>query len=83
MMNLANLRKMGLSDSNPSGESSGSEDGKLPFSRGPDYDLQHYLLTREDLLGLEKFPTFVPRVNANMNQFGPGRSCNEDSLKIF
>merc|ERR1712121_231034 len=72
VMNLANLRKMGLSDSNPSGESSGSEDGKLPFSRGPDYDLQHYLLTREDLLGLEKFPTFVPRVNANMNQFGPG-----------
>merc|ERR1719300_1937914 len=40
--NLANLRKMGLSDSNPSGESSGSEDGKLPFSRGLDYDLQHY-----------------------------------------
>merc|ERR1719342_677915 len=71
VMNLANLRKAGMSD--PSGgESSGSEDGKLPFSRGPDYDLQHYLLTREDLLGLEKFPTFVPRGNANMNQFGPG-----------
>merc|ERR1712126_630723 len=73
VMYLANLRKMGLSDSNPSGESSGSEDGKLPFSRGPDYDLQHYLLAREEFLGLEKFPTFVPRGsfnNFNQSQFG-------------
>jgi len=76
VMNLANLRKLGMSDSNPSGESSGSEDGKqLPFSRGPDYDLEHYLLTREEFLGLEKFPTFVPRGNVNMpniSQFGSG-----------
>jgi len=73
VMNLANLRKLGMSDSNPSGESSGSEDGKqLPFSRGPDYDLQHYLLTREEFLGLEKFPTFVPRGNVNMQHFGSG-----------
>jgi len=72
VMNLANLRKAGMSD--PSGgESSGSEDGKLPFSRGPDYDLQHYLLAREEFLGLEKFPTFVPRGsfnNFNQSQFG-------------
>jgi len=78
VMNLANLRKLGMSDSNPSGESSGSEDGKqLPFSRGPDYDLQHYLLTREEFFGLEKFPTFVPRGNVpNISQFGSGSGGN-------
>merc|ERR1712112_550141 len=60
---LANMRKTNLMET---GDSSSSDDGRPSSTQG--YNLQHYVRMKEqeNLQGLEKFPTFVPRGSNNI-----------------
>ena len=57
------MRKTNLMET---GDSSSSDDGRPSSTQG--YNLQHYVRMKEqeNLQGLEKFPTFVPRGSNNI-----------------